>query len=56
MFELFIANLDDNIREFADNVLVKKEVAKQLNSKELVDEVLSSSKVYNKNSLTNQSL
>lgn len=55
LFELFIANLDDNIREFADNVLVKKEVANQLNSKELVDEVLNSSKVYNKNSLTNQS-
>ncbi|WP_317310234.1 MBL fold metallo-hydrolase [Clostridium thermobutyricum] len=55
LFELFIANLDDNIREFADNVLVKQEVANQLNSKELINTVLNSSKVYNKNSLTNQS-
>lgn len=55
LFELFIANLDDNIREFADNVLAKQEVASQLNSKELVDAVLNSLKVYNKNSLTNQS-
>lgn len=55
LFELFIANLDDNIREFADNVLVKQEVANQLNSKEVVDEVLNSSKVYNRNSITNRS-
>ncbi|MZI81198.1 MBL fold metallo-hydrolase [Clostridium butyricum] len=55
LYELFIANLDDNIKEFADAVILKQKISNKQNSKELIDSVFNSTNIYVDNSLTNKS-
>lgn len=55
LFELFIANLDDNIKDLASEVLLREKTTSNSGCKEKIDSILKNNDIFKDKSLTNNS-